>query len=158
MDCAPEWKTINLRLATRPIRRSIPLLADIKVHVRLKLSALWCSVMFCYIYGDYFELYQPGKLQQMISGRTALGPATQGTLLGMAMVMAVPSVMVFLSLVLPPQVNRWLNIILGALYTLIMILAILGSWYFYIFFGLIEIILTVSIVCYAWTWPKQSSG
>jgi hypothetical protein len=35
---------------------------DIKVHVRLKLFALWTSVMFFYIYGDYFELYQSGKL------------------------------------------------------------------------------------------------
>ena len=25
---------------------------DIKVHVRFKLFALWCSVMFFYIYGD----------------------------------------------------------------------------------------------------------
>jgi hypothetical protein len=38
-------------------------LDDIKIHVKLKLSALWASVMFCYIYGDYFELYKPGKLQ-----------------------------------------------------------------------------------------------
>jgi hypothetical protein len=111
--------------------------------------------MFCYIYGDYFELYQPGKLQEMISGKTALGPVTQGTLLGMAVVLAIPGLMVFLSLVLPPRVNRWLNIILGAVYTVIMILAILGSWYFYTFFGLIEIALTVLIVWYALTWPKQ---
>jgi hypothetical protein len=32
---------------------------DIRVHVRLKLFALWSSVMFFYIYGDYFELYTP---------------------------------------------------------------------------------------------------
>ncbi len=132
------------------------LLSDIKVHVRFKLSALWCSVMFCYIYGDYFELYQPGKLQQMLSGKTALGPATQDALLGMASVMAFPSLMVFLSLVLPAPVSRWLNIVLGAVYTVIMVLAIQGSWHFYVFFGLIEIALTLGIVWYAWTWPKES--
>ena len=30
---------------------------DIRVHVRLRLFALWCSIMFFYIYGDYIELY-----------------------------------------------------------------------------------------------------
>ncbi len=131
------------------------MLDDMRVPVRLKLSALWCSVMFCYIYGDYFELYQPGKLTGMISGKLALGAVSQGVLIGMAAVMAVPSLMVFLSLVLPPRMNRWTNIVLGVIYTVIMILAIRGSWYFYIFFGLIEIALTVSIVWYAWNWPNQ---
>lgn len=111
--------------------------------------------MFYYIYGDYFELYQPGKLQEMLSGRTALGTATQSTLLGMAAVMAVPSLMIFLSLVLPPAANRWMNIVLGAVYSLIMVLAIQGSWHFYVFLGLVEIVLTLLIIFYAWTWPKQ---
>ena len=131
------------------------MLDDIRVHVRFKLSALWCSVMFCYIYGDYFELYQPGKLQQMLSGRTALGPSTQATLLGMAALLAVPALMIALSLLLPAQPNRWLNIVLGALYSLIMVLAIQGSWRFYIFFGLVEIALTLAIVWHAWTWPRS---
>lgn len=131
------------------------MLDDIKVHVRFKLSALWCSVMFCYVYGDYFELYQPAKLQEMLSGRTALGAATQGALMGMAAVMAVPSLMIFLSLILPPTANRWMNIVLGAVYSVIMVLAIRDSWYFYVLLGLIEIVLTLLIVWYAWTWPKQ---
>jgi hypothetical protein len=36
-------------------------LADAPVPVRLKLSALWASVMFCYVYGDYFDLFRPGS-------------------------------------------------------------------------------------------------
>jgi hypothetical protein len=132
------------------------LLNDIKVPVRFKLSASWCSVMFCYIYGDYFELYQPGKLQEMLSGRTALGAATQNSLMGMAAIMAVPSLMVLLSLSLPATVSRWLNVILGAVYSLIVVLAVLGSWHFYVFLGLIEIALSLSIVWYAWSWPKQA--
>ena len=131
------------------------MLDDIKVHVRFKLSALWCSVMFCYVYGDYFELYQPGKLQEMLSGRTALGAATQGALIGMAAVMAVPSLMIFLSLILPPAANRWMNIVLGAVYSVIMVLAIRDSWNFYVLLGLIEIVITILIIWYAWTWPKQ---
>jgi hypothetical protein len=35
---------------------------DVKVQVKMKIAALWVSLMFCYVYGDYFELYEPGKL------------------------------------------------------------------------------------------------
>ena len=133
---------------------------DISVHVRLKLFALWSSVMFFYIYGDYFQLYEPGQLQGLISGRMAFGAISQGVLLGMAGVMVIPSLMPFLSLVLPTGVNRSLNIVFGAVYSVIMIVITIleirgGGWYFYIFFGLIEIILTLLIIWYAWNWPKQ---
>jgi Family of unknown function (DUF6326) len=130
---------------------------DIKVHVRFKLFALWCSVMFFYVYGDYFELYQPGKLQEIIAGRMPFGPISQGALLGMSAVMIIPSLMPFLSLVLPAGLNRWLNIVFGAIYSVIMILVIRGGWHYYVVYGLIEIALTVLIVWYAWTWPKQST-
>jgi uncharacterized BrkB/YihY/UPF0761 family membrane protein len=69
--------------------------------------------------------------------------------------MAVPSTMIALSLVLPPRINRWVNIILGAVYTLIMMAAIQNSWNFYVFFGFVEIALTISIVWCAWTWPRE---
>ena len=128
---------------------------DITVPVRFKLFALWVSVLFFYVYGDYFELYQPGKLQQMLAGRMPLGAISQGVLLGMSAVMVIPSLMPFLSLILPAGVKRWANIVFGTLYTVTMILAIRGGWHFYVFFGVIEIILTLLIVFYAWTWPKQ---
>jgi hypothetical protein len=128
---------------------------DIRVHVRFKLFALWSSVMFFYIYGDYFELYEPGSLQEMIAGRMPFAAVSQGVLLGMAGVMVVPSLMPFLSLVLPVRLNRWLNIIFGVVYSLIMVVAFKSSWHFYILFGVIEITLTLLIVWYAWTWPKE---
>ena len=131
---------------------------DIKIHVRFKLFALWSSVMFFYIYGDFFELFQPGKLQEMISARTPLGHVSQGVLLGMSLIMVMPSLMPFLSLILPAGVNRWMNIVLGALYSVIMILVIRGGWHFYVLYGLIEVTLTVLIVWHAWTWPNQPTS
>jgi hypothetical protein len=130
---------------------------DIRVHVRFKLFALWSSVMFFYIYGDYFELYQPGKLQEIIAGRMPFGAISQEALLGMAAVMIIPSLMPFLSLVLPAGANRWMNIVFsfGAVYSVIMMVVIRGGWHYYVLFGLIEITLTVLIIWYAWTWPKQ---
>ena len=133
-------------------------LDDTKVHVKLKLSALWAAVMFCYIYGDYFGLYAPGKLAEMLAGKMEpLGPATQGVLVGVAIMMVVPSIMVFLSLVLPPALNRWANIVLGAAYTAIMLMTMPGAWAFYILLGIIEVLLTALIVWYAWNWPKRAT-
>jgi Family of unknown function (DUF6326) len=111
-----------------------------------------------YIYGDYFELYEPGKLQEMIAGRMPFAAISQGVLLGMASVMVVPSLMPFLSLVLPVRLDRWLNIIFGVVYSLIMIVAFKSGWHFYILFGVIEITLTLLIVWYAWTWPKEANN
>jgi hypothetical protein len=129
-------------------------LDDVKIHVKMKLSALWASVMFCYIYGDYFGLYQPGALRGMMEGQMRpLGTATQGVLLGTSLMMAIPSVMVFLSLALKPNLNRWLNIILGVVYTAIILITMPGSWAFYIFLGVVEVVLTALVVRYAWNWP-----
>lgn len=129
---------------------------DMKIHVKLKISALWVATMFCYIYCDYFELYTPGKLAGMLAGKMQpLGPVTQGVLFGSGALMAVPSVMIFLALVLKPQVNRWANILLGIFYTIVMLLVIsMTDWMFYRLFGAIEIVLTALIVWHAWTWPK----
>lgn len=130
-------------------------LEDVRIHVRFKLAALWASLMFCYIYGDYFGLYQPGTLRGMLEGRMGpLGPTTQGVLLGTSLLMAVPSLMVFLSLVLRAGLCRWIQVVLGIAYTLIMLVSMPGAWMFYLFLGAIEVLLTASIVWYAWRWPK----
>ena len=131
------------------------MLEDIKVNVKIKLSALWASVMFLYIYADYFGLFIPGRLQKMLDGYMApLGRTTQGILLGTSAMMAIPSLMIFLSVALKPRLNRWLNMIFGTLYTLI-ILITMWDWQFYVVYGVIEITLTGLVVWYAWTWPRS---
>ena len=135
-------------------------LEDVKIPVKVKLAALWTSVMFCYVYGDYFELYIPGKLQGMLQGQMApLGPVTQGVLVGTSILLAVPSLMIFLSIALPPTFSRWLNIVAGLFYTGIMLLiAIGGGWAFYVLFAAIEVVLTLLIVWSAWRWPRKTAG
>jgi hypothetical protein len=65
--------------------------------------------------------------------------------------------MIFLSLAMKPAINRWVNIVLGAFYTLVMLVSMPGSWWFYMFFGTIEIVLSLLIVWYAWKWPRMAS-
>ena len=135
-------------------------LQDTTVPVRIKLAALWTSVMFCYVYGDYFELYVPGKLQDMLQGNFLFGPVTQLALVGTAVLMAVPSLMIFLSVSLSPVVARWLNVGAGLFYAAIMLLIVFfgGAWTFYMLFAAIEIVLALLVVWYAWHWPRKPAN
>ena len=129
-------------------------LEDVKTPVRLKIAAAWTAVMFCYIYADYFGLYVPHQLTRMLAGNMpGLGPVSQGGLLFTSAMMAIPSVMIFLSVALRPGFNRWLNLVLGPLYTLIILLT-MWNWAFYVAYGVIEVVLTSLITWYAWTWPQ----
>jgi hypothetical protein len=131
---------------------------DSKVDTKIKLAALWVATTFCFIYGDYFELYVPGKLGGMLEGKMQpLGIVTQEMLLGTSVLMAIPSVMVFLSLVIRPHINRRIQMMLGTLFTAITLLVIREAWSFYQFFGVVEIALTSTIVWCAWKWPRNSS-
>ncbi len=129
---------------------------DVKINVKIKLSALWVVVMFCYVRGDLLGFYEPGIIEQIIAGDVAGMQITQVWLLGVAILMTIPSVMVFLSLTLKPKANRWANIILGIVYTGVMLITMLMATYaYYIFLGIVEVVFTALIVWYAWKWPKQ---
>lgn len=84
---------------------------------------------------------------------------TDGFLLSMAIWMAIPSVMVFLSLTLKANANRWLNMIAG----LVSVIALVATFFVgefsarYTFQAIMEGVLIVWIVWSAWKWPKRNS-
>lgn len=132
-------------------------LKEIEVNTKIKLSALWASVMSCYIYCDYFELYTPEKIKGMINGTTIFGSGDQNTLLGLSSVMLITSLMIGLSVLLPAMINRVLNLFVGLIMTLMLVFfAFAAGWYFYKMYAVIEALLTLSIVWLALKWPKES--
>lgn len=130
---------------------------DIKINVKLILSALWASVMFLYIYGDYFELYVPGKIEDLLKGQSLLN--TPYRLLIATIILALPSLMIFLSLMIKPKWNRVLNISTGiflTLFTLLVGVSSFSEWrIFYVMLSFLESIITIIIVWKAWHWPKK---
>ena len=81
---------------------------------------------------------------------------TQGVLLGSALLMAIPSAMIFLSLTLEARANRLVNVIVGLVY-----MVVLGSTLFtgrtpayYVFYVIGKATLIALIVWHAWKWPK----
>jgi hypothetical protein len=126
---------------------------DVKINVNMKLSALWVALMLIYIYADILSLFKAGAIEKMMAGFMGPFPVTQGSLLSASILMMIPAVMVFLSIALKPKVNRWVNIILGVVYTFVNISNLIGeTWIFYISFVVVEIALTLLIVGYAWKW------
>ena len=113
--------------------------------------------MFCYIYGDYFLLYVPNKVEGLVSGDNNLD--TPIKLFSAALLLVIPALMVCLSILLNPKVNRILNITFGIIYTLIMLLIAftsLSEWLiFYVFLAITESIITSVIVWHAIKWPKK---
>jgi len=133
------------------------MLENTKVNIKIKLATLWASATFCYLYGDYYELYTPDKINSLITGENILDSPTK--LLIASIVMAIPSIMVGASIILNPKINRILNIVFGTLFTLIMLFIGFNSmteWgSFYVFLAFLESIITFLIVWYAWKWPKK---
>jgi len=130
---------------------------DMKLNIKIKLSALWTSVTLCYLYGDYFELYVPQKTQGLVTGANLLD--TPFKLFAASVLLAIPALMVFLSVSLKPAVNRRLNIALGFFFTVIMLLIAVTSltpWrMFYVFLAVVESCLTSMIIWYVWKWPQE---
>lgn len=131
-------------------------LEDYKVNIRLKLSALWTGVMFCYIYGDYFELYVPKKVAGLLDGQNMLD--TPMKLFTATFILTIPALMIFLSLMLSPKLTKWLNIGIGIFFTIFTFLVGISSiseWrMFYVFLSLVESFITIAIVWQAWNWKK----
>lgn len=129
---------------------------DTPVPVKFKLFALWSSVTLCYLYGDYFELYVPRKTEGLVNGENMLDSPMK--LFLASVLLAIPAIMGFLSLIMKPALNRKVNIGLGVFYTLIMLLIAATSltpWRaFYVFLAIVESALTAMVVRYAWKWPK----
>jgi hypothetical protein len=126
------------------------------VSVRIKISALWTSMLFVFAYVDLFSLYRPDVRADLEAGEVGGFTVNQSFLLGTTVYVVIPSLMVFCALVLRPRANRVANIALGIVYALTIIAGAIGEWNYYILGSAIEVALLAALVYYAWTWPKEN--
>ena len=132
------------------------------IPVQAKIAAAWTSLMFLYIYVDYFHLYKPGAIDQ-IRGGGIFGLDITPTLLTIFLaVIAIPALMVMLSMTLPARVNRTINLVVALLYIPVTVFNAVGeSWDWAFFYGLsigLEVLLLAFILRYAWTWPRRTAS
>ena len=127
-----------------------------KVNVRIKLAALWASFMFLYIYVDYFALYMPGKIEDILNGRVFTFDITQGFIFTALFLAIIPMLMIFLSVVLRARVNRLTNTIVAtALIPYMLFNLVGGAWPHMILAAVVEVALLVLIIRYARNWPTS---
>lgn len=131
-------------------------LQDIKVSVKLKLATLWASFMFLYAYVDYFHLYMPGSIKDILEGKVFVFDISYGFLLIVMILVTIPTLMIFLSVALPAKVNRWTNIIVATTFIPYMLFNLAGeAWLHMYFAAVVEVVLLCLIICSAWKWPRM---
>lgn len=125
-----------------------------KVNVRILLAALWTSFMFLYIYVDYFHLYMPGTLQDILAGRVFEFDISQVFLIAALVSVSIPAIMIFLSLSLPAKISRLTNMIVATLYIPYTLFNLVGEAWIHMMYGAaVEVALLVLIIRYASKWP-----
>lgn len=128
---------------------------DTPVDVRLVLCALWITMLFVFAYVDIFGFYRADVLDAALDGTVATTAFTvDQVFLTATLVYLLPSIlMVVLTLVLAPRVNRAVTIVVSVLYTITIIVSCIGeTWVYYLLGSLVEVLLLVVIARTAWRW------
>ncbi|HEY5011181.1 MAG TPA: DUF6326 family protein [Acidimicrobiia bacterium] len=130
---------------------------DTKIDVKLVLSALWIAMLIMFAYVDIFGFFRADILRAALDGKVAAMGITidQVFLVFTTVYVLIPTLMVFLSLVLRPRVNRIVNIVVALVYAVSIIALCIGeTWVYYLLGSAVEVVLLVAIVRTAWTWPR----
>ena len=134
-------------------------LEDVKINVKIKLSLLWVVLVFFYLYNDVISFFRRDTIEMVLSGEVGPIQITPTFLLLMAILMAIPVFMIFLSIALPARVNRWVNIIVGIFHAVVLVGFLFGTgetpWAHYALYLIFEAVFIVLIVWHAWKWPTQ---
>ena len=114
--------------------------------------------MLTYIYVDIFGFYEPGVIEDILAGIVWEFKISQAWALGALILMMIPILMVFLSMILKAGVNRWVNIVVAVLYIAVGVGTTIGeTWAFYIAGHVVGIVLLLIVIWTAVRWPRQEA-
>jgi hypothetical protein len=134
---------------------------DSHVDVRLVFCALWIAMLFAFAYVDVLGLYRSDVVEASLDGKVATTSFTvnQMFLTVTLIYVLVPILMVVLSFILRPRINRIVNIGVSLLYMISIIVSCIGEkWVYYILGSIVEVILLGAIARSAWKWPPYQPG
>lgn len=131
---------------------------DTKLDIKIKLSALWISLMFLFVYADLKAIYQTGTVEAIIKGEIIGMKINDLFLLSSAILMSIPATMIFLSIFLKSALNRIFNIF----FPLLFIIVNTGTyfvpgkiWWYYIYFTSLEYLICILLILFSWRWPQK---
>ena len=117
--------------------------------VKITLSIIWVATMLTYLLGDVLRIFAGDFTAGEMEGM----PVSGNMFLIAGLMMLVPILMVLLSIFLPHQSNRWVNIIVAALFFVFNAVGIPGYPGIYD-----KVLLAVSlgmnlmVIWFAWKW------
>lgn len=124
--------------------------------LKLKLATLWTSFMFLYIYVDYFHLYMPNSLKDILAGKVYTFDISYVFLLIVMILVAIPALMIFLSVAMPTKINRFVNPFVAAIYVPYMLFNLVGeAWPHMYFAAFVEVAILCLIILYARKLPTR---
>jgi hypothetical protein len=121
-----------------------------KIDPKVKLSLLWIFVVLNIAYADILSLMDSTSAIRKVMGGA---PLPAGGLIAGAILMETAIAMVILSWLLNYKVNRWVNIIIGALNILAVVTG--GHGPYYVFFATVEVACMLLIIWFAWKWKPD---
>lgn len=141
--------------------RSHPPMEDLRIPVQAKLAAAWTSFMFLYVYVDILGFYKPGVVDDILEGIVWEFDITQTWAITALTLLAIPILMVALSMTLPARSNRITNLIVASIQVPFAAFNAAGEigqpWMYYYLLGVtLEVILLAFIMRTAWTWPHRT--
>ena len=139
-------------------RQPTTTLEDQRIPVRAKLAATWTSFMFLYAYVDILNFFTPGVIEDILDGKVFEFDLSQTFSTTALTLVAIPILMIVLSMTLPARANRITNLIVATLYIPVTAFNAVGeSWLYFYGLGIVlELILLALVVRYAWTWPRTA--
>lgn len=116
------------------------------VDVRIRLAALWTATMMIFAYVDLFSLYRPDFRAALDQGQVFVFDVGEPFLLGVTIYVMIPSLMIFLSLVMTRRISRIVNITLASLYAITIVGGAIGEWSYYVLGSAVEAILLALVI------------
>ena len=136
---------------------------------KTRIAVLWVFMAVGMSTHSIMGFLEPGMIEQVMSGEMEGMALTPGMLVFMALFSLVPLWLAFVSMTVKDSLNRWVNFVLGMLFTTINIIhffecgvplgagPIAEPTSHHILLVGSTIVVTALIAWYAWNWPKQEA-
>lgn len=121
---------------------------------KIKISVLWLFASIAFLAHQILLLMEPGILSQLMAGEAEGQKIGPELVLFFAILMLVPMLMAFLSLTLKDSMNRWVNILVGIIFTVIwssgIVDAVQSAYWGGALMTLSAVMASVLIIWYSW--------
>ena len=127
---------------------------------KIKITVLWLFAAVAFLAHQILVLMEPGIIAQLMAGEAEGQKIGPELILSFAILMLVPMVMAFLSLTMKDSMNRWVNIIVGAVFAALWFIGVvdaaLSAYWGGALMTLSAVVTSALIVWYAWKSKQET--